>query len=77
MIPRFSNPHLLLQSTKAITRAELEENSKDFPKKDVEQLRQLLDNSLPTWNVSEFRSNNLKETVQVEEEPVCMCSFSF
>ena len=86
MIPRFSNPHFLLQSTMAITRADLdaedEENSKDCLKEDsktIEQLHRLLGNSLPKWDVSNIRSNNrmkIEENDQVEEEPVRMCSFT-
>lgn len=84
MIPRFSNPHFLLQSTKVITRAELnagdEEISKDLLKEDlkaIEQLHRLLDNSLSSWDVSDIRSNKrrkIEESEQVEERPVRMCS---
>lgn len=80
MIPRFSNPHSLLQSTKVITRADLdaedEENSKDFPKEDsktIEQLHRLLGNSLPKWDASDIRSNKRRKIEEnVEEEPVRM-----
>lgn len=80
MIPRFSNPHLSLQSTKVVTRAELDaEDGEIFMKGDsktTKQLRHLLDNSVLTWDVSEIRSNKLGENDQIaEEEPVCMCSF--
>jgi hypothetical protein len=85
MIPRFSNPHFLLQSTKLITRADLdagdEENSKDCLNEDskvIEQLHRLLENSFPKWNVSAIRSNKrrkIEENDQVEEEPVRMYSF--
>ena len=87
MIPRFSNPHFLLQSTKVITRADLdaedEKSSKYCPKEDpktIEQLHRLLDNSLPKWDVSDIRSNKrrkIEENDQVEEEPVRMCSLFF
>ena len=87
MIPRFSNPHFLLQSAKVITRADLdaeyEENSKDFLKEDsktIEQLHRLLGNSLPKWDVSEIRSKKRRKIEgndQVEEELVRMCSFLF
>lgn len=85
MIPRFSNPHFLLQSTKVITRAELdaedEKNVKYCLKEDskvIEQLHRLLDNSLPTWDVSDIRSNKRRKVEGndgVEEGPVRMCSF--
>ena len=87
MIPRFSNPHFLSQSTKVITRADLdaedEKCSKDCPKEDsktIEQLHRLLGNSLPKWDVSDIRSNKrrkIEANDQVEEEPVRMCSFFF
>jgi hypothetical protein len=87
MIPRFSNPHFLLQSTKVITRADLdvedEEKSKDCLKEDsknIEQLHRLLGNSLPKWDISDIRTNKrrkIEENDQVEEEPVRMCSFFF
>ena len=85
MIPRFSNPHFLLQSTKVITRADLdaedEENSKDCLKEDsktIEQLHRLLGNSLPKWDVSDINKRRKREeNDQVEEEPVRMCSFFF
>lgn len=87
MIPRFSNPHFLLHSTKVITRADLdaedEEISKDCLKEDsktIEQLHRLLGNSLPKWDVSDIRSKKRRkkeENDQVEEEPVRMCSFYF
>jgi hypothetical protein len=89
MIPRFSNPHFLLQSTKVITRADIdaedEEISKDFLKEDskaIEQLHQWLGNSLPKWDVSDIRSNKRRkieenDQVNVEEEPVRMYSLSF
>ena len=83
MIPRFSNPHLILQSTKVIARADLnsedEGNSKDDPKI-IEQLHRLLSNSLPKWDVSDIRSikrRKIEENDQIEEEPVRMCSFFF
>lgn len=85
MIPRFSNPHSLLQSTKVINRSELEieygGDSKDYLKensKAIEQLHQLLDNSLPTWDLSNIKNNKrrkIEENGQVEEAPVRMCSF--
>jgi hypothetical protein len=82
MIPRFSNPHFLLQSTKVITRAELdvedEEGCLKEDSKAIEQLYRLLDNSLPTWDVSDIRSHKrrkIEETVQIEEEAVRMCPF--
>lgn len=86
MIPRFSNPHFLLQSTKVITRADLdaedEENSKDFPEEDsktIEQLHRLLCNSLSKWDASDIRSNKRRkiEEKDQEKEPVRMCSFFF
>ena len=87
MIPRFSNPHFLLQSTKVITRADLEaedkENSKDFLKEDskaIEQLHRLLGDSLPKWDASDIRSNKRRKTEendQVEEEPVRMYSLFY
>lgn len=82
MIPRFSNPHFLSQSTKVITRAELdvedEEGYLEEDSKAIEQLYRLLDNSLLRWDVSDIRSNKrrkIEETVQIEEEAVRMCSF--
>ena len=80
MIPRFSNPHFLLQSTKVITRADLdvedEENSKDCLKeesKNIEQLHRLLGNSLPKWDVPDIRANKRRKIEEnVEEEPVRM-----
>ena len=87
MIPRFSNPHFLLQSTKVITRADLdvenEENSKDCLKeesKNIEQLHRLLGNSLPKWDVPDIRANKrrkIEENDQEAEEPVRMCSLLF
>ena len=87
MIPRFSNPHLLLQSTKVITRADLdaedEENSEDFLKEDsraIEQLHRLLGDSLLKWDASNIRSNKRRKTEendQVEEEPVRMYSLFY
>ena len=89
MITRFSNPHLLLQSKKVITRADLdagdEEILKDCPNKDsktIEQLHRLLSNSFRKWNVSDsdIRSNKRRKIEgndQVEEEPVRMYSFFF
>lgn len=88
MIPRFSNPHFLLQSTKVITRADLdgedEEISKDCLKEDsktIEQLHRLLGNTLPKWDVSDIRNKRRKieenDQVNVEEEPVRMYSLLF
>ena len=87
MIPRFSNPHFLLQSTRVITRADLdaedEDNSKDCLKDDsktIEHLHRLLANSLPKWDVSDIRSNKrrkIEENDQVEDGPVRMYSLSF
>jgi hypothetical protein len=81
MIPRFSNPHLL-QSTKVITRAELDaEYEEDCLKEDsktIEQLHLLLDNSSPIWDVSDIASSKrrkVEENDEVQEEPVRMCSF--
>ena len=87
MIPRFFNPHFLLQSTKVITRADLEaedkENSKDLLKEEskaIEQLHRLLGDSLPKWDVSDIRSNKrrkIEENDRVEEEPVRMYSLFY
>lgn len=82
MTPRFSNPHFLLQSTKVITRADLdaedEKNSKECLKGDsktIEQLHRLLGDSLLKWDVSDIKSNKRRriEGNDVEEEPVRMC----
>ncbi|KAF8807065.1 hypothetical protein BYT27DRAFT_7233763 [Phlegmacium glaucopus] len=82
MIPRFRNPHFLSQSTKVITRAELDAENEDSenPKyclkedsKTIEQLHQLLGGSLPTWDVSDVRSSKrrkIEENDQMEEDPV-------
>jgi hypothetical protein len=84
--PRFSNPHFLLQSTKVITRAELdaedEEHLKDLLKEDsktIEQLHRLLGNSLRKWDVSDMRRNKRREIEgnDLEEEPVRMYSLFF
>jgi hypothetical protein len=84
--PRFSNPHFLLQSTKVITRAELdaedEEHLKDLLKEDsktIEQLHRLLGNSLRKWDVSDMRRNKRRkiEGNDLEEEPVRMYSLFF
>lgn len=82
MIPRFSNPHFLLQSTKVITRAELdaedEKNVEDCLKEDskvIEQLHRLLDDSLPTWDVLDINKRRKVEGNDwVEGGPVRRCS---